>query len=111
MNNKYWEEEIETMPREKLRELQLQRLKKTVNIAANSPYYRKVFQEHHITADSIRSVEDIRKIPFTTKADMRANYPFGLIAGNMREDGVRIHSSSGTTGTPTVIVHSQHDLD
>lgn len=42
---------------------------------------------------------------------MRANYPFGLIAGNMREDGVRIHSSSGTTGTPTVIVHSQHDLD
>ena len=62
MNNKYWEEEIETMPREKLRELQLQRLKKTVNIAANSPYYRKVFQEHHITADSIRSVEDIRQL-------------------------------------------------
>ncbi len=103
MNNKYWEEEIETMPREQLRELQLQRLKKTVSIAANSPYYKKVFQEHGITADSIRSVEDIRKIPFTTKADMRANYPFGLVAGNMREDGVRIHSSSGTTGTPTVI--------
>ena len=111
MNNKYWEEEIETMPREQLRELQLQRLKKTVSIAANSPYYKKVFQEHGITADSIRSVEDIRKIPFTTKADMRANYPFGLVAGDMREDGVRIHSSSGTTGTPTVIVHSQHDLD
>ena len=47
MNNKYWEEEIETMPREQLRELQLQRLKKTVSIAANSPYYKKVFQEHH----------------------------------------------------------------
>ena len=103
MNNKYWEEEIETMPREQLRELQLQRLKKTVSIAANSPYYKKVFQEHGITADSIRSIEDIRKIPFTTKADMRANYPFGLVAGDMREDGVRIHSSSGTTGTPTVI--------
>lgn len=56
MNNKYWEEEIETMPREQLRELQLQRLKKTVSIAANSPYYKKVFQEHGITADSIRSV-------------------------------------------------------
>ena len=111
MNNKYWEEEIETMPREQLRELQLQRLKTTVSIAANSPYYKKVFQEHGITADSIRSIEDIRKIPFTTKADMRANYPFGLVAGDMREDGVRIHSSSGTTGTPTVIVHSQHDLD
>lgn len=90
MNNKYWEEEIETMPREQLRELQLQRLKKTVSIAANSPYYKKVFQEHGITADSIRSIEDIRKIPFTTKADMRANYPFGLVAGDMREDGVRI---------------------
>ena len=83
MNDKYWEEEIETMPREKLRELQLQRLKKTIGIAANSPYYKQVFQEHGITADSIRSVEDIRKIPFTTKADMRANYPFGLVAGNM----------------------------
>ena len=92
MNDKYWEEEIETMPREKLRELQLQRLKKTIGIAANSPYYKQVFQEHGITADSIRSVEDIRKIPFTTKADMRANYPFGLVAGNMHEDGVRIHS-------------------
>ena len=111
MNNKYWEEEIEIMPREQLRELQLNRLKKTIRIAAHSPYYQKVFNEYGITEDSIRTIEDIRKIPFTTKADMRANYPFGLVAGNMREDGVRIHSSSGTTGTPTVIVHSQHDLD
>ena len=98
MNSKYWEEEIETMPRERLRELQLQRLKKTIGIAAHSPFYHKVFQEHGITPDSIRTLDDIRKIPFTTKADMRANYPFGLVAGNMREDGVRIHSSSGTTG-------------
>ena len=111
MNNRYWEEDIETMSREKLQELQLQRLKKTINIAANSPYYKKVFQEHNITADTIKTLDDVRKIPFTTKADMRACYPFGLVSGNMREDGVRIHSSSGTTGTPTVIVHSQHDLD
>ena len=55
MNNKYWEEDIETMSREKLQELQLQRLKKTISIAANSPYYKKVFQEHNITADSIQS--------------------------------------------------------
>ena len=89
----------------------LKRLRKTIRIAAHSPYYQKVFNEYGITEDSIRTVEDIRKIPFTTKADMRANYPFGLVAGNMLEDGVRIHSSSGTTGTPTVIVHSQHDLD
>lgn len=111
MNDKYWEERIEVMPREQLCELQLQRLKKTVQIAANSPFYKEVFREHGITPDSIRTLEDIRKIPFTTKADMRANYPFGLVAGNMCEDGVRIHSSSGTTGTPTVIVHSKHDLD
>ena len=111
MNSNYWEEDIETMPREELRKLQVRRLKKTIGIAAHSPYYQKVFQEHGITPDTIQTVEDIRKIPFTIKADMRANYPFGLVAGNMREDGVRIHSSSGTTGTPTVIVHSQHDLD
>lgn len=111
MNDKYWQEEIETMPREALQALQLQRLKKTISIASHSPYYGKVFREIGITADDIHSLADIRKLPFTTKADMRANYPFGLVAGNMREDGVRIHSSSGTTGTPTVIVHSQHDLD
>ena len=111
MNSKYWEEDIETMPREALQNLQLQRLKKTMHIASHSPYYGKVFKELGITADALHSVADIRKLPFTTKADMRANYPFGLVAGNMREDGVRIHSSSGTTGTPTVIVHSQHDLD
>lgn len=108
--NQYWEEEIETMSREKLNELQLQRLKKTINIASNSPYYKKAFTQHGINADSIQSLEDIKKIPFTTKADMRKNYPFGLVAGDMK-DAVRIHSSSGTTGNPTVIVHSQHDLD
>ena len=84
MNSKYWEEEIETMPREQLRQLQLQRLKKTIAIAANSPFYKKVFEANNITANSINSIEDIHKIPFTTKADMRANYPFGRVAGNMR---------------------------
>ena len=108
--NQYWEEEIETMSREKLNELQLQRLRKTIQIASNSPYYKKVFTKNGITAATIQSLEDIEKIPFTTKADMRANYPFGLVAGDMK-DAVRIHSSSGTTGNPTVIVHSQHDLD
>lgn len=111
MNTTYWEEDIETMSREKLNELQLQRLRKTVSIAANAPYYQKVFKEHGITAQSIQTLDDIWKIPFTTKTDMRAYYPFGLVAGNMQRDGVRIHSSSGTTGNPTVIVHSQHDLD
>lgn len=111
MTSKYWEEEIETMPRPQLEKLQVERLKKTIAIASHSPYYNRVFKEHGITPDSIKFIEDIRKIPFTTKPDMRANYPFGLVAGDMLNDGVRIHSSSGTTGTPTVIVHSQHDLD
>lgn len=111
MTSKYWEEEIETMPRPQLEKLQVERLKRTIEIAAHSPYYSKVFAAHGITSDSIKHIEDIRKLPFTTKPDMRANYPFGLVAGDMRNDGVRIHSSSGTTGTPTVIVHSQHDLD
>lgn len=111
MTSKYWEEEIETMPRPQLEKLQVERLKRTIEIAAHSPYYSKVFAAHGITSDSIKHIEDIRKLPFTTKPDMRANYPFGLVAGDMRNDGVRIHSSSGTTGTPTVIVHSQHDLN
>lgn len=110
MNNEYWEENIETMSREKLQELQLQRLKKTIGIAANAPYYKKVFEENGISPDTVQTIDDIRKLPFTVKADMRANYPFGLLAGDMK-DAVRLHSSSGTTGAPTVIVHSQHDLD
>lgn len=111
MTEQYWEENIETLSRGELRKLQLERLKKTVRIASYSPYYKEVFRQCHITDDAIKSVDDIQKLPFTTKADMRAHYPFGLVAGDMRNDGVRIHSSSGTTGNPTVIVHSQHDLD
>ena len=76
MSTQYWEEEIEIMSREKLQELQLQRLKKTINIAANSPYYKEVFSKNGITGDSIQSLDDIRKIPFTTKSEMRrCTYP------------------------------------
>ena len=104
MNTQYWEEEIETMSREKLQELQLQRLKKTINIAANAPYYKEVFSKHNITADNIQSLDDIRKIPFTTKADMRANYPFGLVAGDMQNDGVRIVVQPEIQ--PSLFIHS-----
>lgn len=110
MNANYWEEEIEVISREKLEALQLQRLKKTVGIAAQAPFYKKVFEENGITTDSIKSLEDLQKIPFTTKAQMRENYPYGFVAGDIK-DAVRLHSSSGTTGNPTVIFHSQHDLD
>lgn len=110
MNTEYWEKSIETLPRQELEKLQLERIKSTLTVASNAPYYKDQFQKHNISLDAIRCLDDFRKLPFTTKADMRANYPFGLLAGNL-EDAVRIHSSSGTTGNPTVIIHSQHDLD
>ncbi|WP_277639252.1 phenylacetate--CoA ligase family protein [Bacteroides graminisolvens] len=110
MNTEYWEKSIETLPRQELEKLQLERIKSTLTVASNAPYYKDQFQKHNIRPDAIRCLDDFRKLPFTTKADMRANYPFGLLAGNL-EDAVRIHSSSGTTGNPTVIIHSQHDLD
>ncbi|MFW9600177.1 MAG: phenylacetate--CoA ligase family protein [Bacteroides graminisolvens] len=110
MNTEYWEKSIETLPRQELEKLQLERIKSTLTVASNAPYYKDQFQKHNISPDAIRCLDDFRKLPFTTKADMRANYPFGLLAGNL-EDAIRIHSSSGTTGNPTVIIHSQHDLN
>lgn len=110
MNNEYWQPEIETMPREQLQRLQVEKLRKTIEVCLNSPFYGKRLGELGITPESIQTVEDIRKIPFTTKADLRDNYPFGLVGGNM-EEAIRIHSSSGTTGHPTVVVYSRHDID
>ena len=110
MNNEYWQPEIETMPREQIQRLQVEKLRKTIEVCLNSPFYGKRLGELGITPESIQTVEDIRKIPFTTKADLRDNYPFGLVGGNM-EEAIRIHSSSGTTGHPTVVVYSQHDID
>lgn len=110
MHNEYWQPEIETMPREQLRELQVKKLRKTLEVCMNSPFYKKRLQEAGVTPDSINSVEDIRKIPFTTKSDLRDNYPFGLVGGDLK-DAIRIHSSSGTTGHPTVVAYSRHDID
>ena len=107
---KYWEEKIETMKRSDLEKLQLERLKKTVEIATNSPFYGKIFKENNISVDSIKSLEDLQRFSFTTKNDLRDNYPFGL-ASIPKEKVVRLHSSSGTTGNPTVVLHSQKDLD
>lgn len=106
----YWQKDIETMNRSDLAQLQTERLKETITLARHSPYYEKIFKDKGITADSIRSVEDIRKLPFTTKDDLRNNYPYGM-ASIPLEKCVRIHSSSGTTGNPTVVLHSEKDLD
>ncbi|MCK9343613.1 MAG: phenylacetate--CoA ligase [Massilibacteroides sp.] len=106
----YWQPEIETLSRPKLEELQLERLKKSVTQAAQSPFYKERFAQHKLSANSIKSLDDLLKFPFTTKDDLRNNYPFGLAAIPLK-DCVRIHSSSGTTGNPTVVLHSQKDLD
>ena len=106
----YFNPEAETMPREQLEQLQLERLQKTVNHCMNSPFYQKRFQELGITPADIKTLDDVRKLPFTTKKDLRDNYPFGICCVPMK-DCVRLHSSSGTTGNPTVVLHSQKDLE
>jgi len=106
----YWQKEMETMSRKELEALQVSRLKQTLQRAANVPFYAKIFQEKGITVDTVRSLEDLQQLPFTTKDDLRNNYPFGLAAIPLK-DCVRLHSSSGTTGNPTVVLHSRRDLD
>lgn len=106
----YFNPELETMSRSELEALQLERLQKTVNHCMNSPFYQNKFKELGITPDDIKTLDDVRKLPFTTKEDLRENYPFGICCVPMK-DCVRLHSSSGTTGNPTVVLHSQKDLD
>ena len=110
MDNRYFEPQIETMSREELEKLQLERLKTTIEQAVKSPFYSKLYAEKGIDASTITSIDDIRKLPFTTKQDMRDNYPFGFLACNQSEV-VRLHSSSGTTGNPTVICHTKRDIE
>ncbi len=107
---KYFNPELETMPREALEKLQLERLQKTVRHCMNAEFYREKFAELGITPDDIQSLDDVRRLPFTTKEDLRDHYPFGLSCVPMREC-TRLHSSSGTTGNPTVVLHTQKDLD
>ena len=107
----FWNKEMETLPLEKLRELQLERLKKVVKYAYERvPFYRKKFDEAGIKPEDIKSLEDIRYIPFTSKADLREVYPFGMFAVPLSEI-VEIHSSSGTTGKPVVIGYTKNDLE
>lgn len=107
---KYLHPGMETMTREEIEALQLKRLKDTISHCMNSPFYKKRFKEHNLKPEDIKTLDDLSKIPFTTKQDLRDNYPYGLSAVPL-EKVVRLHSSSGTTGTPTVILHTQKDLD
>jgi phenylacetate-CoA ligase len=105
-----WNETIECMERDEMRKLQSIRLKRVVeHVYHNTPFYRKKMQEMGITPDDIRTIDDIVKLPFTVKQDLRDNYPFDLMAVPMSEI-VRLHASSGTTGKPIVVGYTRRDL-
>jgi phenylacetate-CoA ligase len=105
----YWEKDIETMPRSELESLQILRLKETLKRAEASSFYGKRFKEASMKPDLFRSIKDIETIPPTTKDDLRDQWPYGLTAVP-KEDLVRLHSSSGTTGRATVIFHTAGDI-
>ncbi len=103
--------QYEAMPREQLRQLQLERLQKTVRrVYDNVPFYRKKLQEKGIEPGDVKTLDDLKLLPFTVKQDLRDNYPFGLFAEPMSEV-VRVHASSGTTGKPTVVGYTQNDIN
>ena len=99
---------VEAMDRNALEELQVERLKETIAIARNSPFYKDRLAE--VDVEAIKSPADIVNLPFTTKDDMRGQYPYGLLTRSL-DDFVRLHASSGTTGTPTAVFYTQNDLD
>ena len=105
-----WNKEFECMPTEKIRQFQLEKLKETVSwVAERVPFYKKKLEEAKVNADDLKSVEDISKLPFTVKNDLRDNYPFGLCAAPLR-DVVRVHASSGTTGKPITGPYTADDI-
>jgi phenylacetate-CoA ligase len=107
----YWEPDVETMPRDGLQKLQLERLKKTlIRVYENVAFYRDKLDESGINPYEFDSFDDIAKLPFTEKSDLRDNYPFGLFAVPM-DEVVRIHASSGTTGKSTVVSYNKNDIN
>jgi phenylacetate-CoA ligase len=105
-----WNRHFECMDRDGIRQIQGERLRETVErVYFNVPYYRSKMQEAGLGPESIQSIDDISKLPFTTKTDLRDNYPFGLFAVPMSEI-VRVHASSGTTGKPTVVGYTRNDI-
>lgn len=111
MDITYWNAHEETLDKGALRELQLIRLRQTVGQALKTDFYKRRLNKIGISSgDDIKTLDDIRRIPFTTKDDLREAYPFAMLAIDL-QDVIRLHTSSGTTGTPTVIYHSRSDID
>ncbi len=107
----YYQPEIETASREKILEIQNEKIVKQVHhVYENVPYYKKLMDEKGVTPDDIKSVDDIKMLPFLTKADLREAYPYGLLATDLK-NCVRIQSTSGTTGKRVVAFYTQHDID
>ena len=107
----YYQPEYETMPQEQLRELQGERLKAQIrHVYANVPHYKKLMDEKGVTPDDIQSVDDLKKLPFISKADLRECYPDGMLA-IPKSECVRIQSTSGTTGKRVIAYYNQHDID
>ena len=106
-----YDRKIETMSRDEMRALQLERLKSMVAYAyANVPFYKKKYDEAGVRPEDIRTLDDIRRLPFVTKADLRDNYPYGLLSVPL-SDIARIHASSGTSGKPTVVAYTKEDME
>jgi phenylacetate-CoA ligase len=105
----YWEKDVETMERVKLEKLQIRRLKETLKRTEKSFYYGRSFKEKGLSVSSVKDLKDIQKFPFTTKDDLREHWPYGFIAVP-KEELVRMHSSSGTTGRATVVFHTINDI-
>lgn len=110
MSSIYWQEDIETLPRPQLAELQLKKLRESITRALRSPFYGKLYRELNISAESIKTYDDVRKLPITTKDDLRACYPFELLTCP-KDNIIRMHCTSGTTGNPAAVLYSRHDLD
>ena len=111
MEQRYYQQEIETMPVEEIKKLQSEKLVKQVrHVWNNVPYYRNLMEEKGVTPDDIHGIEDLYKLPFLSKADLRDAYPYGLLGKPLKEC-VRIQSTSGTTGRRVVAFYTQHDVD
>jgi phenylacetate-CoA ligase len=109
-NPMFWQQEMETMERPALEALQLKRLRQTVRRLGRVPFYRGKFLEAGIKPEQIKTAADVRRLPFTTAADLRENYPEGLLAVP-RQEVLRLHTSSGTTGKPKALFFSRRDVD
>ena len=108
---RYYQKEIETMPLEEIQRIQSEKIVKQVkNVYDNVKYYRDLMDAKGVSPEDIKGIEDIHKLPFVSKADLREAYPFGMLARPL-SDCVRIHSTSGTTGKRVVAYYTQHDID